>query len=152
MQTKVRVTGNNRKGHFTLSALTILLRLIKVICQNVPWKRSLRICLLSKQGFTINDMPSHSSLKFPAELPCARRAEQERVEEKPPPPLLRGSRDKSSPLSFRELSVPPPDVDQISWAGTNLQGLGTGIFPRRKHFASNKVNMISFKENFFLFF
>lgn len=51
-----------------------------------------------------------------------------------------------------KLSVSPPDVDRISWAGTNLQGQGTGMFPRRKRFASYEVNMISFKENFYLFF
>lgn len=70
---------------------------------------------------------------------------------KSPSPLPRGSGDKSSHLSSVELSVSPPDVDQISWAGTNSQGQGTGIFPRRKRFASYEVNMISFKEKFYLF-
>lgn len=88
-------------------------------------------------------------VKFFAELPCAKRVEQERVK-KFPPPLPGGSGDKSNRLSFAELSVCPPDVDQISWAGTNLQGQGTGIFPRRKRFASYEVNMMSFKENFYL--
>lgn len=69
-----------------------------------------------------------------------------------PPPLPRGSGDRSNRLSFVKLSVSPPDVDQISWAGTNLQGQGTGIFPRRKRFASYEVNTVSFKENFYLFF
>lgn len=45
---KITVTRNNGKGH-SIHSLRLL---IKVICQNVPWKRSLRICLLSKQGFT----------------------------------------------------------------------------------------------------
>lgn len=53
-------------------------------------------------------------------------------------------------LSVGELSASPPDVDQISWAGTNSQGPGTGIFPRSKRFSSYEVNMISFKENFYL--
>lgn len=63
-----------------------------------------------------------------------------------------GSGDKSSHLSFVELSVSPLDVDQISWAGTNSQGQCTGIFPRSKRFAPYEVHMISFKEKFFLFF
>lgn len=53
-------------------------------------------------------------------------------------------------LSVGELSASPPDVDQISWAGTNSQGPGTGVFPRSKRFSSYEVNMISFKENFYL--
>lgn len=73
------------------------------------------------------------------------------MEEKSPPPFLGGRGHISSLLSFVELSVSPPDADQISWAGTNLQGQGTGIFPRSKRFASYKVNMISFKENFNFF-
>lgn len=53
-------------------------------------------------------------------------------------------------LSVGELSASPPDVDQISWAGTNSQGPGTGVFPRSKRFSYYEVNMISFKENFYL--
>lgn len=72
--------------------------------------------------------------------------------ERSPPPFLGGSGDKASRVSVVELSSSPPDVDQISWAGTNSQGPGTGIFPRSKRSASYEVNMISFKEKFPLFF
>lgn len=96
---------------------------------------------------SLTELPCRTSKCQLPHLPCPSRRGGREVTLSPAP----GNGDKSSHLSFVELSVFPPDVDQISWAGTNSQGQETGIFPRSKHLFHTKSTRFLSRKKISLF-